>query len=642
MGGPGRRAPPRQARWPARAGQAACWRSDGPGLTALARCRGNPPARTPARHHQAADHQQHAQHRPADRQGQAEHVELGDVLLGVRRELAHGGVVVGEGDVDQGEDLLARIGLQHLVDVLRPLDDLPGAGLDPERPDVAVDDVGVRRRLPRHAGQLAADLHRADLDAAEALLELVHGQAVELLLAQEPGREGLLGGEVPERVVLLLDVERELEDQALVGRVLTAAVLGLRADPVERRPLLVGVDHATVGQVDGGHEAVPHGRARRPGLDVAPDHPDVLELEVGAHLEGGAVEVAARADGDRLVVLVERGLLQPGVGVEAHQQRKEQQEQPDEHEHDTNSTAHQNPPAWSFPPSDQRGPNTTQTLFARTHRLTVRGVTRRIRVTSGGRREPHSRPRIWTALMQSHALDAPAARAGSLLRAGILVAPLMALGNGLNYVYNIVMARLLGPAGYGALGALLALALIASVPGLALQVVVARHTALRAGDRRAVAELWSATLAGVVLAGLALGLLVAAASPLLAGYLRLGSIAPAAGKLAAGVALVALGTGVDGAIAAVAVGSLAAVLLALVWVRPGGRSGRTARDWARLLPRGLGREVAAATGGILGLFVLANVDVLLARHHLGAAASGLYAAGAVVAKIAYWAPQFVV
>ncbi len=239
--------------------------------------------------------------------------------------------------------------------------------------------------------------------------------------------------------------------------------------------------------------------------------------------------------------------------------------------------------------------------------------------------------------MQSHALDAPAARAGSLLRAGILVAPLMALGNGLNYVYNIVMARLLGPAGYGALGALLALALIASVPGLALQVVVARHTALRAGDRRAVAELWSATLAGVVLAGLALGLLVAAASPLLAGYLRLGSIAPAlwlaasvaplpalaavqgmlqgrerfallavvlvaaaAGKLAAGVALVALGTGVDGAIA------------------------------------------AAATGGILGLFVLANVDVLLARHHLGAAASGLYAAGAVVAKIAYWAPQFVV
>ncbi len=281
--------------------------------------------------------------------------------------------------------------------------------------------------------------------------------------------------------------------------------------------------------------------------------------------------------------------------------------------------------------------------------------------------------------MQSPSLE-PSARPASLLRAGILVAPLMALGNGLNYVYNIVMARMLGPAGYGALGALLALALIASVPGLGLQVVVARHTALRAREPRAVAELWSATLASVALAGLALGLLVAAASPLLNGYLRLGSPAPAlwlaasvaplpalaavqgllqglerfaalavvlllaaAGKLAAGIALVALGTGVDGAIAAVAVGPLVAVLLALAWMRPAaGRPVRPGRHWARLLPGGLGREVAAATSGILGVFVLANVDVLLARHHLGAAASGLYAAGAVVAKIAYWAPQFVV
>jgi O-antigen/teichoic acid export membrane protein len=61
----------------------------------------------------------------------------------------------------------------------------------------------------------------------------------------------------------------------------------------------------------------------------------------------------------------------------------------------------------------------------------------------------------------------------------------------------------------------------------------------------------------------------------------------------------------------------------------------------RLLPSGLGREVAGATTAILGLFVLANVDVLLARHHLDADASGLYAAGAVVAKVAYWAPQVV-
>src|SRR6266511_2117493 len=324
----------------------------------------------------------------------------------------------------------------------------------------------------------------------------------------------------------------------------------------------------------------------------------------------------------------------------------------------------------------ERALNTTQTSFARTHRLIAHAVTRRIPPRTP--RAPELTTKLDTS-MQSPSLE-PSARPASLLRAGILVAPLMALGNGLNYVYNIVMARMLGPAGYGALGALLALALIASVPGLGLQVVVARHTALRAREPRAVAELWSATLASVALAGRALGLLVAAASPLLNAYLRLGSPAPAlwlaasvaplpalaavqgllqglerfaalavvlllaaAGKLAAGIALVALGTGVDGAIAAVAVGPLVAVLLALAWMRPAaGRPVRPGRHWARLLPGGLGREVAAATSGILGVFVLANVDVLLARHHLGAAASGLYAAGAVVAKIAYWAPQFVV
>ena len=54
------------------------------------------------------------------------------------------------------------------------------------------------------------------------------------------------------------------------------------------------------------------------------------------------------------------------------------------------------------------------------------------------------------------------------------------------------------------------------------------------------------------------------------------------------------------------------------------------------------REVGTATTGLLGLFLLANLDVLLARHFLDRAAAGRYALGAVVAKIAFWAPQFVV
>src|SRR6266511_3513621 len=244
---------------------------------------------------------------------------------------------------------------------------------------------------------------------------------------------------------------------------------------------------------------------------------------------------------------------------------------------------------------------------------------------------------------------APLAAGPSLARAGLMVAPAMAVANGLNYAFNLVMLRLLEPAAYGALGALLAVILIGTVPGLALQAVVARHTALRAGDRRAVAELWSRTLVAVSWVSLGLGLAVAAAAPALAAFLL-----NAGARLAVGVGLVAAGHGVDGALAASVAGSVLAMLLPLTLLRPmlagrGVPSG--APPGGPAVPSGaprpapataaLGREVGAAALAFLGLLLLTNVDLLLARHYLAAEPSGLYAAGAVVAKIAYWAPQFV-
>src|SRR5919106_304317 len=89
--------------------------------------------------------------------------------------------------------------------------------------------------------------------------------------------------------------------------------------------------------------------------------------------------------------------------------------------------------------------------------------------------------------------DAPVAGRASLPRAFLVVAPAMAAANALNYAFNLAMSRLLGPADYGALGALLAVVLVGTVPGVALQAVVARHTAL--ADDREVAELWPGVLA---------------------------------------------------------------------------------------------------------------------------------------------------
>src|SRR6266542_2853704 len=225
---------------------------------------------------------------------------------------------------------------------------------------------------------------------------------------------------------------------------------------------------------------------------------------------------------------------------------------------------------------------------------------------------------------------APLAAGPSLARAGLMVAPAMAVANGLNYAFNLVMLRLLEPAAYGALGALLAVILIGTVPGLALQAVVARHTALRAGDRRAVAELWSRTLVAVSWVSLGLGLAVAAAAPALAAFLHLGSIVPAL-WLAANILPLPL--------------TLLRPMLAGRGVPSGAPPGGPAVPSGAPRPApataALGREVGAAALAFLGLLLLTNVDLLLARHYLAAEPSGLYAAGAVVAKIAYWAPQFV-
>jgi O-antigen/teichoic acid export membrane protein len=278
--------------------------------------------------------------------------------------------------------------------------------------------------------------------------------------------------------------------------------------------------------------------------------------------------------------------------------------------------------------------------------------------------------------------DAPVRRRASLPRAFLVVAPAMAAANALNYAFNLVMSRLLGPADYGALGALLALVLVGTVPGVALQAVVARHTTL-AGE--AVGRLWSRVLVAVVAVGAALGLLTVAASPAVAAFLHLPSLGPclwlaaallplpllsavqgmlqgrewfgalaavllvsAAGRLAVGVGLVEDGLGVSGALAATAIGSAVAVLVAVPRLRA---KGGWERPRVALPPRwpgkgssaaAFGGEVAAAAAGVLGLLLLANVDVLLARHFLTAEASGLYAAGGVLTKIAFWAPQFVV
>ena len=195
--------------------------------------------------------------------------------------------------------------------------------------------------------------------------------------------------------------------------------------------------------------------------------------------------------------------------------------------------------------------------------------------------------------------DTAVPRSRSLSRDALVLAAGMAVANAGNYAFNLVMAFLLGPEAYGALAALLALVLVGSVPGLALQAVVARRTTLAGGAAWPGAG-WLVGRAGVglvvltVLLGpglvlflhldsavpvlwLALALaptpLLFAVQGLLQGRERFGALAAvmvagAAVKLAAGLALVAAGLGVSGAMAGVAAGGVLAALAGLRLAAP--------------------------------------------------------------------------
>jgi O-antigen/teichoic acid export membrane protein len=240
------------------------------------------------------------------------------------------------------------------------------------------------------------------------------------------------------------------------------------------------------------------------------------------------------------------------------------------------------------------------------------------------------------------------------------------LGHALSYAFSVVLSRALGPAEFGALGALLGLSVIAAVPASALQAQTARDVALapgRATERRSHRLGWgigAALAAGlcVLAVPIALGLRLGGVSGvvfLAAGLVAVSAIGARQGVLLGRGAFVLLGlatvvvpglrlvgavvAGWAGLGAAGAVGMQAAAswagLVAVLWLMrflpvadaadPGGPTLRT---------------VLGATWAMLGLFVLAGADVVLARLYLGDVESGIYAVGALGAKVVFWGSSF--
>jgi O-antigen/teichoic acid export membrane protein len=250
-----------------------------------------------------------------------------------------------------------------------------------------------------------------------------------------------------------------------------------------------------------------------------------------------------------------------------------------------------------------------------------------------------------------------------------------------SFLYLVLVARSAAPAVFGALGALAALTLVFEVPANALQVAVGRAVSATTADGRVPQVVAGPLLIEASAFGAGVCAVLLALSPLVERFLHLPSITSAlllgvyalpvglsvvpkgvlagqgrwpllstglmagmAVRLVVGVVLVRRGGGLEGAFVAMVWGELVTAVIVLIGLRRLLSHPDAAPPAELAVPRlgppphlGWGQAKVAAVA-FTGYWALTAIDVVLARHWLGPAASGWYAAAATVAQIALLAP----
>ncbi|MBA0128083.1 polysaccharide biosynthesis protein [Haloechinothrix sp. YIM 98757] len=252
----------------------------------------------------------------------------------------------------------------------------------------------------------------------------------------------------------------------------------------------------------------------------------------------------------------------------------------------------------------------------------------------------------------------------------VIVAIAFGISNLGAYLLNVIAPRLLTPPEWGEFGALLAIVVVGAVAALGVQTVAALRVAALRAERQAAGGLDRSDTGPLVSLALTTAAVVTGvvvlATPVLVTLLHFGSPWPTLcvafalalitcnglflgilqgsqrfGALARLIAIDGLGrTGSAliglllfrtpaGALAMMVVGTLLVVLTG--WLMCG-----------RPLPARHDRsdlgEVFHTAQALLGLVLLVNLDLMLARHHLSEAGSGEYAVGWVMTRLAYWLP----
>lgn len=259
-----------------------------------------------------------------------------------------------------------------------------------------------------------------------------------------------------------------------------------------------------------------------------------------------------------------------------------------------------------------------------------------------------------------------------LLRHGGLLSIATVIGALLLLVFNVYMARELGPEVFGVLGALLAINAMVSQVGNGFQLTVAREVSRHnaAGDRGQVSSVLATSAWLLLLAALGVAGALAVFSPLLSDFLNVSSALPVillgfasifylvlpafngalqglqkfaaltvnrVGErlvlLVAALVLVALGFGITGVMIALSIAGVALLIQAALPLRG------YLREYRVLLPRTLypvPRALYPVLATVLCLAVLSNIDIVAAQRFLSPKDAGLYSAIARTGKVVFF------
>ena len=266
------------------------------------------------------------------------------------------------------------------------------------------------------------------------------------------------------------------------------------------------------------------------------------------------------------------------------------------------------------------------------------------------------------------------------LQQSLLFVAATTLAFGLDYLFNLAAGRLLAPAEFGIVVSLAGVGQVLVVASRVVQTVttrtVSRFQSAGDGENRVIhfyfralrtAGLWGAVATAVLLLlspplaaflqiedvravlALAAATWLMAVRPVVGGVLQgqqrftpLGiiQIIQAGGRLLLAIGLMLLGLGAFGAMAALPLGSLLALLFGL-WVL---------RDFRRPSPTGLRagppadllRYSAYTAAGLIGFALLINMDAILVKRFFDPDAAGNYAAAVTLGKVIQFFPVAII